>query len=482
MNFPDLPEINHVQHVHESIVKLWTSISRESDYQHESLVNYRQQLVDILQTIKRNLNTQEQTIQQAIFLSILKNMFCFLAYTRDIHCGLGHRQTTYMMLDAWYDCYPTLAVVAFQTIIKGNQSQFGYGSWRDISGFYNYSCKHSSRGFEHPLIDVSIRLVNSTLRKDWRSFNKKGTIHTNIAKWIPREKSTHSELFNRLACDWGRRFTPHFFSNTSSVDSEFAAIRKCKTNYRKMIVQLTRVINPIEHNLCANDEHFDQTSLPNSAIANNWDRIREHYVQPESTIHDNSSYPPLTYGFSFPTHLDKFVKLAIRIIENTGESNQNFDKISQLNTHWTFLLNKWHGAVEANAIAVIQNESVSIHDPSLHRAIAHACMIAQKSGIKRILFASHSPIWINLEDCTGFVAFIRTIYRAIQDQVTSCSNLDNAISFLGVNHPFYPIVVTQNGHCYPYNTQPEFLHFFEIMDSKRYENMQNAYHNAGCVN
>ena len=64
MNFPDLPEINHVQHVHESIVKLWTSISRESDYQHESLVNYRQQLVDILQTIKHTITSNKRTVNE----------------------------------------------------------------------------------------------------------------------------------------------------------------------------------------------------------------------------------------------------------------------------------------------------------------------------------------------------------------------------------------------------------------------------------
>ena len=483
MNFPDLPEINHVQHVHHSIVDLWLFISRECDYQHDSLMKARELLVNILQTIRIHLNTRDQSIQQSIFLSILQNLFCFIAHTRDIHCGLGHRQTTYMMLDAWYDCYPILAIVAFQTILKGNHSKYAYGSWRDICGFYDYCCKHSSRGFDHPLIDVSVRFMNSTLRKDWRSFKKKGTCRTNVAKWVPREKSHHSELYNHLACDWGRRFIPHIFSSATSVDAEFASIRKCKTNYRKMIVELTRIINPIEHKMCAKDDlSFVQMSVPNSAFANNWDRLREHNIQPISIVHEDTFYPPVTYGFSFPTHLDKFVKLAIRSIENTNSSAQNSEEITQLNAQWNFLLNKWYGYVDANAIAIIHIETVSIHDPLLHRAIAHACMIAQKSGVKRILFASHSPIWINLENCNGFVAFIRTIYHALHDQITSCSNLDHAISFLGENHPFSPIIITQTGHCYPYNTQPDFSHFFEIMDSKRYENMQNAYQNTVCIN
>ena len=43
-------------------------------------------------------------------------------------------------------------------------------------------------------------------------------------------------------------------SSATSVDAEFAAIRKCKTNYRKMIVEMTRIINPIEHKMCAKDD------------------------------------------------------------------------------------------------------------------------------------------------------------------------------------------------------------------------------------
>ena len=479
MDFTNLPEVNYVQYVHHSIVELWLFVSRECDYQHDSLMKARSQLVDILQIIRSQLNTREQTIQRAIYLSILKNVFCFIAHTRDIHCGLGHRLTTYMMLDAWYECYPMLAIVAFQTIIKGNHSNYGYGSWRDICGFYDYCCKHSARGFEHPLIDISVRFVNTTLRKDWRTFNKKGTIHTNIAKWIPREKSQHSELFNRLVRDWGRRFTPNIVSSATSVDAEFAAIRKCKTNYRKMIVELTRIINPIEHKMCAKEDLSVVTmSVPNSAFANNWDRLREHNIQPISIVHEDTFYPPVTYGFSFPTHIDKYVKIAIRIIEESNGTDQNQDEILRLNAQWNILLNKWYGYVDANAIAIIHVESVSIHNPISHRAIAHACMIAQKSGIKRVLYASHSPIWINLENCSGFVAFIRIIYHAIRDQITSCSNLDNAISFLGHNHPFSPIIITQTGHCYPFDTTIEFTHFFETMESKRYEKMQNAYHNT----
>ena len=54
-------------------------------------------------------------------------------------------------------------------------------------------------------------------------------------------------------------------------------------------------------------------SVPNSAFANNWDRLREHNIQPISIVHEDTFYPPVTYGFSFPTHIDKYVKIAIRI-------------------------------------------------------------------------------------------------------------------------------------------------------------------------
>ena len=481
MEFPRLHEVNPVQHLHASIVDLWTFISRECDYEHDSLIDARRQIVYILRTIRNRLEIPTQTIDHAIHLSILENMFCFIAHTRDIHCGLGHRKITYMMLDAWYECYPILAIRALRTILIGNNTKFGYGSWRDVCGLYDYCIQHSRRGEDNPLIDISVGFMNSTLRKDWRALKKHGVCNTNVAKWVPREKSRHHGLFTRLAHDWGHRYTPHIMTGATTVDAEFAAIRKCKMLYRKTVVSLTRLIDPLEQKMCSREIGvINSDSIPDGSFAKNWDWLRDQtLVSLSDTTDSPSQYTLLTYGFSFPTHLDKYVSYAIRSIEDDESSTSHISEdISRLNTQWEYISNKWNGHVNASDLAIICLESISIRDPQLHRAIAHACIIAQKSGIKRILYASHDPVWINLENCDGFVAYIRTIYNALRDQAISCSNLNNALTFIGENHPFSPIIITQTGYCYRYDSETEFNQFFEIMDSKRYESMQNAYRNT----
>lgn len=480
MEFPTLPEVNHVRDVHDSIVKLWSFIAKEASYQDDSLSDARRQLVDILHTIRGHLTSSEPTIHRAIFISILGNLFSFIAYTRDIHSGLGHRKTTYMMLDAWYECYPLLATTALHTLLRGNMANFAYGSWRDVGGLYDYCLQHSPRGMDHPLIDFSVRIMNNALRKDATKFKKTGACSSNVAKWVPREKSRNGELFKLLALDWGRRFTPFLFQSATSIDAEFSAIRKCKTNYRKLIVGLTQLVDPIEHKMCAKDPVIYSSTLSHDARIKHWAWLRNKDIIPtNSDTHLSSNAPAFTYEFSFPAHLDKYVSLAYQIIHSV-DSPQNCADISRLNSQWENISTQWRGHVAPNDLAIIYIESISLHDPCLHRAIAHACLIAQKSGIKRILYASHHPIWINLEICDGFVAYIRTIFRALQDQAISCVNLDNALDFLGENHPFSPIIVAQTGYCYRYDAETNFCRFFDIMDSERYNTMQNAFQNAIC--
>jgi len=149
-----------------------------------------------------------------------------------------------------------------------------------------------------------------------------------------------------------------------------------------------------------------------------------------------------------------------------------------LNTQWDHISYKWNSTIRTNDVPVIFIDAASIHSKHVCRAIAHACLIAQKSGLKRILYATHSPIWINLEICDGFVAMVRAVYNALNNESLTCTDLESALQCLGQDHPFSPIIVTQNGYCYRHSVESDFYQFFEIMDSDRYEPMKTVFGRA----
>jgi hypothetical protein len=235
-------EFSHINHLHNSIIHFWyiCDISPPNVILSDQSIRYH--LSDILYQIKHGIDsTSDQTIHKSIYLSILQNMFCFIAHSRDIKCGLGHRFITYLMLDVWYEYYPVLAISAMHGILT-----HGYGSWRDVCGLQDYFVNHSTHiGSFHPLIDHAIEFMNSTLHKDWRKFKKTGLINTNVAKWIPRETSKHKAMFKRLSQHWTSKYTPYMVSTND--DDEFATIRKCNAKYRKMISAMTSVVPNIEY-------------------------------------------------------------------------------------------------------------------------------------------------------------------------------------------------------------------------------------------
>jgi len=504
--FPPLTDTDHVRATHESIIDFWKTVSRDCE-----LYSARKQLVSILNTIRSRINTSAHSIDHAIYLSILENMFCFIAHTRDIHCGLGRRETTYMMLDAWYECFPVLACFALRELLSGDNSQYGYGSWRDVSGLYDYMVQYSVRGADHPLVDNAVELMNTALRKDWMTFTKYGYSNTNVAKWVPRETSSHKELFNKLAYQWTCKYTPHILQSPTSIKAEFAAARKYKTMYRKIIVALTELIDPVERHMCSKEARMiTPAKIPHGSLAKNWDAlfnqtsdltvrydndlsriacasdVQQFLNMPLSVPYTNpSGYSRIENVFSFPNHLDKYVLYAIRCIEHITDYSNFIPKqsrlgenINMLNRQWEHISYKWNSTIRANDVPVIFIDAASIHSKHVCRAIAHACLIAQKSGLKRILYATHSPIWINLEICDGFVAMVRAVYNALNNESLTCTDLESALQCLGQDHPFSPIIVTQNGYCYRHSAESDFYQFFEIMDSDRYESMKTVFGRA----
>lgn len=467
---------------------------------------------DILDTLRQEISSGGGgTIQNAIYLSLLDTLFSSIAYVRDIHCGLGLRTATYAILTAFYDYYPMLALSALRNLVGGDYYKFGYGSWRDICGLCEYIRLNSPRGVDHPFIDSAMGFMNEAIFADWTSYQINGLCSTNVAKWVPREKSKYGWMFNHLVMDWSWTHCPHILQSSRSSSSSSSAQLKCKTHYRKIISALTRFVSPMEIHMCAKQyDKVDVSQLSNNALAQNWDvlfnqtesldvlhsdydrqlccdqlsrAMKEDVVSGNGNrdfVHKNRN------SLQFPDYIGKYVKRAIRCIrkiesfsDQPSYSCRLSDEINVLNKKWSKISHQWNktNIIRDTDLAIICCDAISIHDPRIHFVIAQACLVAEWSGVKRILFSGHAPIWINLDICDGFIAKIRAVYYAIRHETLVCSDKEHALAFLGKDHPFSPIFITENGYSIRVDDCDETTYYtlWSLLDQPRYQSIHDCF-------
>jgi len=462
----------------------------------------------ILDIIRIELCKKHATIKNAICLSILDTLFSSIAYIRDIHAGFGLRDATYALLHVWYDFYPMLAITALKHLLSGDYYQYGYGSWRDICGLCDYLRNNSKRGMDHPLIYNAIELMNIQIRADWETYQNSGMCSTNCAKWVPREKSKHGWLFDKLVLHWTDTHYPDILQSERWV----AILSGRKRQYRKMISVMTTFISPMETHMCAKKHvNIELDQLHNRALAQNWDLLFNqthaldmlHHRGERQTCCNQLTNSikqdiPCAVGYKtysrknrnclhFPDYIGTYIRRAIRCIQQIESfsdkpsfSSRLSDEINVLNKKWakiSYLWNKTH-CIKEHDLAVICYDSVSIHDPKLHFAIAQACLVSEWSGVKRILYSAHNPIWIDLDICDGFIAKVRAIYYAIQYENLICSTQDAAIVFLGQDHPFSPLFITEYGWCNRHeedDDESSYYQLWSILEQPRYKAIHDCF-------
>lgn len=502
--FPALKSQCTVHILQDLIGDYFQFLTQEYSYDNRVLEDKTRIILDI---IRIELCKLHATIKNAICLSLLDTMFSSIAYVRDIHNGLGLRDATYALLHVWYDFYPMLAITAFKHLLLGDYYQYGYGSWRDICGLCDYIRTNSKRGLDHPLIDNAVQIMNKQLHDDWLSYENNGICSTNCAKWVPREKSKHGWLFDKLVLQWIDTHSPNILQSNQWV----AALSGCKRRYRKMISAMTTFISPMEIHMCAKKHTnilLDQ--LHHHALAQNWDLLfnqtasldilhnqpdRQNCCNQLSTSMKQDTHCSIGYKsplwrnhstIHFPEYIGKYIQRAIRCIrqietfsDKPSFSSRLSDEINILNKKWakiSYLWSKTH-CIKEHDLAIICYNSVSMQDPILHYVIAQACLISEWSGVKRILYSAHNPIWIDLDICDGFIAKVRAIYYAIQYETLVCSTRDSAHTFLGPDHPFSALFITEHGWCTRKDDQDEspYYQLWSILDQPRYKNIHDCF-------
>ena len=385
----------------------------------------------------------------------LEHLFCMVAYMRDIHDGLGYRKLTYHCVLSLYRCSPDWGEKAVKHILFDER----IGCWRDGPGLCDVL---PSR--DHPLVALVVTLMNDALARNM------GT----VAKWIPRETSNrHNWLFEKLAIDWCCKHE-HY------CPSSYPALRKCLMKYRKRVASLSSVY--AEQKLCGHrcGELDVARDVTQSNLARNWHCFfaQTRRLERRSNVGCGRELFALSLARSlenrvvcvgekhvvgttfFPANMNVYVGLARRCMLLMDEMPPNIGReIESLNSLMGSLFANWRKKVEdmSWALPVINVHVYSLEDPVLHRAIGHALFVARKSGLRRILFCAHRPLWISLRDDDGdFFRDVQAIFNRLEGEIIlNTGTVEQSLSVLGSAHPFSLYVISQNGHCEKWGVDAE---------------------------
>lgn len=215
----------------ERVVQFHFQVTRADETRIEDL---RRILAGLLIEIKTKLNSGERQEAQLLLATLYK----IVGQTRDIVDGKGEYALAYMMILAWYEFCPALGNYALYNCVTPIQidknvdeedakAAHPYGSWKDIKYFCNY-CKSKGLGVDHPIMQYSFKLINDQVRTDVAN----GVQESLASKWVPREKSKKfGWIFNELAV----LYFPEYLLSATTVAKRESAVKKCKTQYRKII-------------------------------------------------------------------------------------------------------------------------------------------------------------------------------------------------------------------------------------------------------
>lgn len=249
-------------------VNIYSQIHRHTDP-----TAFMKSLQNLIVSLRKTIMTSKVASVQASHFTILKLLFKLIVYTRDIYGGLGERDITYYMLFIWK--YHFLLPTAY---CLSKMITHSFGSWRDIKGFCEVIRKYSERGEQDPFIETCIGLMNHQLHNDMLTWDRanKGKMNpipsevgvSLVCKWIPRETSAHSWLFDRCAIQWIRAFRPQYLRTVGDCGDRFRrALNKGKREYRRIFTTLSIACDTLEIKQCANKwDTIDPSHIPMRAM------------------------------------------------------------------------------------------------------------------------------------------------------------------------------------------------------------------------
>ena len=417
------------------------------------------QFVQVLQSLKKCMHKNEN---KQDYIQILDAFYSLLFYTRDMYEGKGERTLSYLLVMAFYDVYPVLAIYALHEFVRNSHKSLNMedyesvcshaiGSWKDMIAICDFLREYSNHGDKHPLIDTCIEMVVLQLIKDYNTW--KFSIRamnpqyiSNVAKWIPREHKKYDWLFDRFVTCWAKKVYPHILNTAITPESREKAATKCKRLFRKQISYLNKQLQTPEIRMTqGNWDAIDPLHIPIGTYM-------KHFYKLNNRVHIEDVYnePQFITG-SFPT-FGFLINHAVRLLADGGDCNRVGDGSSddhsagtggrpgagsrardQLNAQWRRCMNQFQPGAFQFAIPILDvSSSMQQTDPeAFYNAIGLAMTIACKSSIEsRMIAIASSPVWIQWERTDSFMDIIENIFGAIMSIRSSHLQYNQAIDLI----------------------------------------------------
>jgi hypothetical protein len=184
------------------------------------------------------------------YLMLMVGLIKYMRYQE----GFDKRLLSYCLLDILSEYYPNIANELFLIFVKS------IGCWKDLKYFYSFAYE-IGKEYTSSVIEYSIQLANEELKQDLLK-----NIHiSNVAKWIPREKSKYKKLYERLVLNYFKDNDYFKHVGTFKTEQIKKAMNKAKMEYRKILSKLNKQLDTVQIKQCSKQwqkiEPNKQTSL-----------------------------------------------------------------------------------------------------------------------------------------------------------------------------------------------------------------------------
>jgi hypothetical protein len=411
-------ENGHVEYgwsnsIQEKIVQFSFQVTRTKD---DRVNRLAQTLSDILTQLRHQVNYGTLPERQVAkgYLSVLYRM---IGHTRDIVDGKGEYTLSYMMVHTWYKFFPKLALFALKCFVElDDKTIHQYGSWKDLKYFCDY-CKSKGDDINSELVQFSISLINTQIKRDYANFLANSNEISLAAKWAPREKSSFSWLYQALATSYFKEFLDTA-KNTVQLNK---AILKSKTEYRKVLSALNRHLDTVQIKQCEQTwSSIDFNKVTSISLSKQKKAFLN--VKKNGEVRCPENEDRIKCAANFNAHIqravkgeiemkgkrvgmDDFTKQAVELLSRGSQAEKDL-----LNSQWRD--NATQTGALGKMIAMVDVSGSMSGDP-MNVAIALGIRIAEKSVIgNRIMTFSANPTWVNLESYPDFISKVGVVRHA----------------------------------------------------------------------
>ena len=419
----------YISYFREQFVFFQFNITNKHDfYDFTSLFN---QFVQVLSLLKKQIQNNPKNIK---YIEILDNYYKLILFTRDISYGKGERKFTYLLITAFYEVYPTLAIYALHQIIPTiSQNNFPYfsvkqdsltlcGSWKDAIGLCDFIREFSKQGDQHALVERCIELIVKQVIFDNHTW--KFTEHamdtryiSNVAKWIPREKKKYSWLFEPIAIHWAEQVYPYILNSADNEDSKRKAITKCKCRFRKQISYLNKKLLTPEIKMTQSLwNEIEPINVNQKTYMKHFDKLTTYYPDFCDEYNTDIQYHNKLFFGSLPTY-NSLIKHAIRIINSPVQTDSIKRQSTSLNLLWKQMISYFKKGAFQFTIPVIDVSQTMISNDinAFYNAVGIALSVACNSCIEsRIIAVANSSMWIQFHHTDSFIDIIDNFFTSIE--------------------------------------------------------------------